>query len=80
MCVPLPPWLAVPFCLDIVTILLYRYPSFIYICLLSSRAGVLKTFLGLSASIMTTIYVGTFAPDGEPQSFLPEVRHINPTA
>jgi len=28
--------------------------------------GVLKTFLGLSASVMTTIYVGAFAPDGAP--------------
>ncbi len=28
--------------------------------------GVLKTFLGLSASVMTTIYVGAFAPDGVP--------------
>ena len=27
-------------------------------------AGVLKTFLGLSASVMTTIYVGAFEPNG----------------
>ena len=29
-------------------------------------AGVLKTFLGLSASVMTTIYVGAFEPNGAP--------------